>query len=109
MSVVSSACAATWEWNVPEQNVPLLSVVLPDAVAAVIVGGSVALALAVLLATVWPTLRREARPRVDVDVDVDVDAHDTAEASARPGLDIVLLLSTLAIVGLAVAVFLTRP
>lgn len=83
-----------------DRNWLVLRMSLPDWSAAAIVGVSVALALGVLVAMLLP-FGRGVRPAARV-----VGAGDD---STRPGLDIVLLISTLAIVGLAIAVYLTRP
>jgi hypothetical protein len=75
---------------------------LPDWSAALIVSVSVGLALVVLTAMLLPSGRRMGRR-------ADAGAADPAPERARPGLDVMLLVSTLAIVGLALAVYLTRP
>jgi hypothetical protein len=80
----------------------ILRMQLPDWSAALIVSVSVALALAVLASMFWPTGRRMRRRAGDV-------AAGSAPERARPGLDMMLLVSALGIVGLALAVYLTRP
>jgi hypothetical protein len=75
---------------------------LPDWSAALIVSVSVGLALVVLTAMLLPSGRRPGRWADELDA-------DPAPGQARPGLDVMLLVSTLAIVGLALAVYLTRP
>ena len=83
-----------------DRNWLVLRMSLPEWSAAAIVGVSVALALGVLVAMLSP-FGRGVRPTAR-----EAGAGDD---STRPGLDIVLLISTLAIVGLAIAVYLTRP
>jgi hypothetical protein len=80
----------------------ILRMQLPDWSAALIVSVSVGLALAVLAALLLPGGRRMRRR-------VGNDVAGSAPERARPGLDVMLLVSTLAIVGLALAVYLTRP
>jgi hypothetical protein len=85
-----------------ERPMLILRMQLPDWSAALIVSVSVALALAVLASMFWPAGRRMRRPAAD-------DAAGSAPERARPGLDMMLLVSALGIVGLALAVYLTRP
>jgi F0F1-type ATP synthase membrane subunit c/vacuolar-type H+-ATPase subunit K len=80
----------------------VLRMQLPDWSAALIVSVSVGLALLVLTAMLLPVGRRMGRR-------ADAVAADPAPERTRPGLDVMLLVSTLGIVALALAVYPTRP
>jgi hypothetical protein len=85
-------------------NWPVLRMYLPEWSAALIVGVSMALALVVLVAMLLP-FGRGRGPQARA-TDADAPAEQTF---ARPGLDVMLLISTLTVAGLALAVYLTRP